>query len=122
MFDYIFYRLANFFYRDDGNMAIRALAILSLTQGLFIIDITFLMLRFTYSSFIIAKYAKFSGQACAILLGLIIILNYLRYRDKFSHFQKKWGDSPTFLQNLSIWVSLLLPWILLYVITTLPKV
>ena len=49
VFDYVFYRIAIFFYKRDGSNAPRSIGIVSVIQILIIGEISFLVLRIFYS-------------------------------------------------------------------------
>ena len=91
--EYIFYRVAKFYYKRDGSSAFRAVAVLSVMQGMLIVDL-FLLIRvlFLHQSDVqdYVKYSRIIGIALAILL---IALNYLHFKDKYWVNVKSWGVS-----------------------------
>lgn len=99
LIEYIFYRVAKFYYKRDGSSAFRAVAVLSVMQGMLIVDL-FLLIRvlFLHQSDVqdYVKYSRIIGIALAILL---IALNYLHFKDKYWKLSDRWRekekDNPT---------------------------
>lgn len=92
VFDYVYYRLAKFFFKKDGTLAARAIMILSLTQLLIVGDITAIIIRFFYNINETKNYTALAGQLGGALITILIVVNFLRYRKSYLKFSKKWGD------------------------------
>jgi hypothetical protein len=69
MFDYIFYRIANFFYKKDGIDAYRAISILSVMQSLVIAEVIVILLRLLFST---KAVANFPLPLPASIIGILV--------------------------------------------------
>ncbi|WP_285010107.1 hypothetical protein [Pedobacter faecalis] len=95
VFDYIFYRVAKFFYKKDGIDAFRAVCTVSMIQGLTFGAFVFSILRMIFGLSETAKHVNSSGGV-GIAIGVILLtLNYLRYKGKYWRFAERWKDSET---------------------------
>lgn len=95
IFDYIYFRLAKFFFKKDGSFAPRAIAIVTLVQSL----ILWILIRFTFniedSSFIREYY-----KTIVVVFGVsVLVLNYRRYNNKYREYSVRWRGSETSTQR-----------------------
>lgn len=89
-FDYIYFRLTEFYYRFDEKVGSTAIAIVALIQGLIIGNI-FMLIRLMIGESIIGKYSKLIGY---ISFGLVLVLyayNFSKYHDKFDILKEHWS-------------------------------
>jgi hypothetical protein len=125
IFDYIFYRIAKFFYRRDGIDAFRAIAIVALMQTLFLAEIATLILRSMFSKEEIAKYALpiKSSYLGMVVVILFLSLNFFKYRKTYWKFSEKWKDKETPMQHevrgYLVLLSIFAPIILLVLMGTI---
>lgn len=99
VFDYIFYRIAKYYYKKDGSDAFTAVILVSLIQNYLIIAIFAPILYQFYSVEETAPFAKLVGKL-SIIPGLIILyLNYRRYKGKYPQLEERWRDKQTPLQR-----------------------
>lgn len=92
IFDYIFFRVAKFFYKKDGVDAFRAVCIVSVVQILLLGASFFSILRLIYNLSEISKFTHFSGKVGGAFYFLFLIFNYYRYKVKYWKFSKKWNN------------------------------
>ncbi|MDB5014386.1 MAG: hypothetical protein JWQ25_2588, partial [Daejeonella sp.] len=86
VFDYIFYRVAKFFYKKDGIDAMRAITIVAVIQGLTLGAVMFSILRLKYDLSQTLEYKKLSGQVGIVIFVILLLCNYLRYKSKYWRF------------------------------------
>ncbi|UXE67867.1 MAG: hypothetical protein KA713_04485 [Chryseotalea sp. WA131a] len=116
--EYIFYRVAKFYYKRDGSSAFRAVAVLSVMQGMLLVDLLLLIrVLFLHQSDVqgYVKYGRMIGVALAVLL---IALNYFHFRGKYWKLSDRWRekekDNPA-LRKTRGWLvvfAIILPFLL----------
>jgi H+/Cl- antiporter ClcA len=115
-FDYIYYRLLQFYFKWDGRNGITAVIGVSMIQCLVLVDVMLWGERFIYSKKQIisdqnAKMVAYLGVA--VLFGLIAF-NYFKYRNKFNSFRNRWKQESSRsrrLKGFAVLACLILPWI-----------
>jgi len=117
VFDYVFYRIAKFFYKRDGSNAPRAIGIVSVIQILIIGEISFLVLRIFYSLSETAKYSKESSKVGIGIALIALVFNYIRYWGKYRVFANRWIENESVeqkrLRGIFVILSIALPFVLL---------
>ncbi|NQZ76081.1 MAG: hypothetical protein HRT61_08220 [Ekhidna sp.] len=108
VFDYMFYRIAKRYYKTDGSFAMRGIGIVSLAQVFVLID-TGIIALFPFISFSEFKsLAVFQSIPISnVSVGVVIvlmILNYLRYRGKYSDFEERWNNEEKSKQRVKGWI------------------
>ena len=94
-FDYVFYRVAKFFFQRDGSAGIRTLMVLTCIQGLVPSAGIIFIQRHFYSRAEIAPYAKGESYLfIGLLLGLGLV-NARRYPRRYSALRLRWQAEPT---------------------------
>jgi membrane protein YdbS with pleckstrin-like domain len=117
--DYIFYRFAESYKKWDGEDAVTAIMAVSLVISMFIMD----LLGFVYMIFFFDKYKnlyKKEGAFIVVLVMLIIIVfTYKRYRGQFKNIKKRWSNETKkqrvirgFLVVSAFFISIILPFII----------
>ncbi|HEY0056437.1 MAG TPA: hypothetical protein VGB63_13870 [Pedobacter sp.] len=118
VFDYIFYRVAKFFYKKDGIDAMRAFVILTVIQGLMLGAIMFSILRLKYDLSQTVEYKKLSGQIGMVIFVILLLCNYLRYKGKYWRFAERWKNIETEKQRkvrgVLVVLAILLPFFLVF--------
>jgi hypothetical protein len=113
VFDYMFYRLAKFFYKRDGSLAPRAIAIVTLTQVLSIAIVLTLIVRLFFDLDQTAIHAKDAGKIGGVAGIVGLVLNYIRYRKGYSKLSDRWRNAETSeqrrLRGFLVFLGILLP-------------
>lgn len=95
IFDYIFYRVAMYFFKRDGTHAPRAIVIVSLIQCLYLSSLIVTISRLIYSTQVTSQYSKLGGQLAGAIIVILVLLNYWRYKRWYSKFNSRWRNSET---------------------------
>ena len=99
LFEYIFYRIAKYFYKRDGSDAIRALGIVSVIQGVLLADLLIIFLKLFVPGSVSEEYVKYGRiVGTAVALGLMFI-NYQYFKKKYWMLSDRWRESETSLQR-----------------------
>lgn len=119
IFDYIFFRVAKFFYKKDGVDAFRAICTVSLIQTLILGKLFFWIVKLKYWRFDHFIHLPIQVKYFAYVIALIIIFfNYIRYRKKYWRFSEKWKDTETQsqrkLRGVLVVSAILLPFLLIF--------
>lgn len=105
LFDYIFYRLAKFYYRWDCRTAITAITGLSFAQACALGWAWVSLLRSAYSRQETAPYSRsFSAVGTGTLVALIL-LNGWRYHNRYVLLRERWqGEAslPRVLRGIGV--------------------
>lgn len=123
-FDYIYYRLIQFYFRWDGRNGITAVIGVSMIQCLILFDLLFLGKRLFYSKeqIISTQNTKVIGYIAVCILFALIAYNYYKHKDKFNSYKRRWKDeSPKTrkLKGVMVLACLILPWLPLILLGTL---
>jgi hypothetical protein len=102
VFDYIFYRLAKYFYKKDGSDAFTAVILVSLIELYLLAAIIAPIIYHFYTKEETASQAKLAGQLSAIPALLLLFLNYRRYKGKYTELKQQWIDKQTPLQRKAL--------------------
>lgn len=118
IFDYIFYRVAKFFYKKDGIDAFRAVCTVSMIQGITLGAIIFSIMRLVDEFPNIIIHLKGSGQI-GIVVGIIFLArNYFRYKGKYWHFAERWKNTESAqqrkLRGVLVVIAILIPIFLVF--------
>lgn len=114
--DYIYYRIAKFFYKSDGNIAMGALVILSMSEVLILSGILTLICRLFYTLEQIRNF-NIGGKEGVIVYFLLIVVNYLYYRNKYEILKERWDNESERQQRLRgilVVIAIFLPFAMLY--------
>lgn len=121
VFDYIYYRIAKFYFKRDGSSAFRAISILSILQCLLFSELIFFIIRIYVPISETEKYSKLSGNIGVAVALIFLLLNYLRYKGKYWQLSERWknSDSPLIfkLKGLLVVLVILLPFIILVIMS-----
>jgi len=118
LFDYTFYRIAQFFYKKDGVDAFRAVCLVSVIQGLIFGKLFFALikLKFWHNDNFILTHIQVKYFACLMAL-IILFFNYIRYKRKYWQFSERWKDTETQSQRnwrgIMVISAILLPFLLI---------
>lgn len=123
-FDYIYYRLIQFYFKWDGRNGITAVIGVSMIQCLILFDLLSLIERFFYSKeqIVSTQNAKVIGYLAVFILFSLIIYNYYKYKDKFNSYKRRWKDESRKtrkLKGVAVLACLILPWLPLFLLGAL---
>lgn len=112
LFDYMFYRLAKFYYRWDRRTAITAIIALSFAQACALGWVWVSLLRSAYSRQETAPYSKSFSAVGTVTLVALILLNGWRYHNRYVLLRERWqGEAPVLrvLKGSGVLLLLVLP-------------
>ncbi|MCX6206174.1 MAG: hypothetical protein NTZ19_07985 [Bacteroidetes bacterium] len=120
-FDYIYYRLAKFYIKWDGENGITALIGVSMIQCLIISELFLITERIVNSKLeIIAKgNTKIVAYIAVALFLFLLLINWFKYRNKYSEFENQWKEESTYTKltkGFFVLVVLIIPWIFVVII------
>ncbi len=122
LFDYVFYRVAKFFYRKDGIDAIRAIAVVTIVQGFLAGEVLTIVLRLFFSLDEIAKFSISVSKVGIAVALILLFLNYQRYKGKYWKFADRWRSSESQAQTIQrgwlVVLVILIPYVLLILLGT----
>ncbi|RZK55445.1 MAG: hypothetical protein EOO87_07850 [Pedobacter sp.] len=120
-YDYIFYRLAQWFFKKDGKSGIRAIALISSSQsfmvGLIVLSNVDLFLTVEERNL----HSQKVGYVGAVVFLLLYFVNYNRFSDKYDRLQSHWEKEPKrkkIIKAFWVLISLLLPVLLFAIVFT----
>lgn len=126
VFDYMFYRIAKRFHKTDGSFAMRGIGIVSLAQVFLLIDVGIIAFFPVISFSEFKTLAVFQSIPIPIAsVGVVIvlmILNYLRYKGKYTDFEERWNSekkSKHILKGWMVFFGVVLPLLMFFF---LPKI
>jgi uncharacterized membrane protein len=121
IFDYIYFRVAKYFFRKDGTSAPRAIAIVTVVQVLLIGAILFTLEKHLLRVGVSKEIAKYIGT---LIAGVLLLLNYLRYKGKYFRYREKWLENEKTkdyrLKGYLVVMGIILPFLLLLLMTNNP--
>jgi len=113
-FDYLYYRITKLYTKWDGNNGINGILMISLIQLLIICDIILPIMRVYFTVSQIYPYSKAIAIIAVTVLFVLIIYNYIKYKNKYDQLNIKWENETQrarMLNGMFILISLILPWI-----------
>jgi hypothetical protein len=113
-FDYIFYRVARFYFKWDKRHAITAVIAVTMIQTLLVMDLTGFIIRLFYNRYVLQDYVQITKFICLTLYFGLLIMNYLKYKGEYAKCKAYWKEeteSKQFYRGLLVLFSLLIPWI-----------
>lgn len=90
IFDYIYFRIAKFFFNRDGSDGVTAISIISLIQACIIVAIIVLILKLTSLFEIVIISGKALGFFSVIIAVALMRVNFLLYKKKYHFLRSKW--------------------------------
>jgi len=119
LFDYIFYRVARFYYKWDNSNGITGIIAVTMVQALLILDLIIIISKFKYDRTITSQYAPSIKLAASIFFIVLLLLNFRKYYDKFHTYKKRWNGEEKnafFNHGILVMLSLIIPWTILILI------
>jgi hypothetical protein len=117
LFEYIFYRIAKFYYKRDGSRAFGAVAVVSVMQGVLFADIMIVVLNLFVENATRSEYVKYGRPIGYLLAFSLIAFNYWYFKDTYWKLSDRWREKETSAQRRMrgylVVLSIFTPFILL---------
>lgn len=113
-FDYVYYRITQLYHKWDGRVGTTAIVAISIFQTLVFVDIFTIVLRLLYDRNTTKEYVTVGKWIITVLMALIVIYNYKKYRQQYNKQRFLWKDEPKaqrFIKGVLIVILLILPWL-----------
>ncbi len=113
-FDYIYYRVAEFYIKWDGRNGITALLAIVMMQCLFILTCIGVLYKSNLITNEPLKYVLFHKAIVYITCGASLYINYKKYYNKYFTLRSYWkNDSPIKrrLKGLLVILVMVLSWV-----------
>lgn len=121
IFDYIYFRVAKYFFKKDGTSAQRAIAIVTVVQIFLIGTVLFALDRHLLKLGVSVDVAKYIG---VLIAGIILLLNHIRYKGKYFRYRERWlgREIPKGykLKGYLVVIAIFIPFLLLLLMTDTP--
>ncbi len=100
MINYLFYRLARWFYKEDGPVAIRATLAISIISSTVFILIAYMALCLIFGNAVLTRnwmsaYQQYIFISVIMVWVSISICSFLYYRNKYFAFDKRWHNETS---------------------------
>jgi len=121
-FDYVFYRIAQLFYKRSGRRGLPAISLITITQTLAIGIVINLIADHVIARTTRELHYKEFGYVGAVISVLLMYINHRKYVGKYNELRFKWKDEDParrFFKGILVVVSLILPPILLTILSHL---
>jgi hypothetical protein len=92
IFDYTFYRVAKAYKKWDGFEGITAIFAVSLSQSMILLDIILFIILETLNKSERLDLKPYDKISTVTIMLVIFILNFIRYKGKFSVFDERWKN------------------------------
>ena len=117
-FEYIYFRVAKFYFKWDGKGGATAIAAVCSIQMTMAFNVYLFMLRIINDTHLRKIHAL---EKCAVLLffSLIFYYNYRKHQNNYNKYRNYWKDEILIkkrIKGLLVILSLLFPWTLLFLI------
>ena len=113
-FDYIYYRITQFYFKWDGRTGGTAIVAISMIQTLLVGDIFVFFSRLSFNRDDTAPYSKMIGYVFVLILVLLVIYNYHKYDGNYNRLKLYWKEETgklRLVRGFLVIISLLLPWL-----------
>jgi formate hydrogenlyase subunit 3/multisubunit Na+/H+ antiporter MnhD subunit len=113
-FDYIFYRVARFYFKWDKRHGITAISAITMIQALIISDFIGFVGKLFFDRSVTQNYvveAKFIGISLFLIL---LFFNYKKYYGSYFKYKNYWKEESRkehFVKGVLVLLSLIVPWI-----------
>lgn len=114
MFDYMYYRIATWYFRRErkGKLSVQASMLVSLSQILIITDIGGLIILETLEASVSSQLMK---QYSPLYIGIILLISFYndwRYKGKYERYHERWmseGDFNRNIRGIGVIILILVP-------------
>lgn len=121
-FEYIYYRITQFYFKWDGRTGGTAIVAISMIQTLLIGDIVVFLSRLLLERSDTSPYSKTIAYFFGIILMILVIYNYRKYNGRYNKFRSFWKKETRrerFFKGVLVIISLICPWIPIIIIGVL---
>jgi hypothetical protein len=111
-FDYIYYRITQFFFKRDGRTGFTGIAFISLLQTLSVAVVVLEISKQLLTADTRALFSKQFGYLGAGIALFSMVYNYKKYNGKYNKYRFHWKDETKetrILKGFYIFLSFLLP-------------
>jgi len=118
--DYVYYRLCKLYYRYDGSTGVHAMLIITLTEGVLLLDVILFFTHYFYTLTQVQTLKNGGYVLVALSIVPLALYNYLNYIkpakkfDKLNNILRNEAKKSKIINGFSVLVFLLSPWIVLY--------
>lgn len=113
-FDYIYYRITQFYFKWDGRTGGTAIVAISMIQTLLVGDIVVFLSRLILERNDTTPYSKTIAYVFGGMLVLFVIYNYRKYNGSYNKFRSFWKEetrNQRFVKGLLVIACLIIPWV-----------
>jgi len=120
--DYIYYRTCKIYYKYDGSSGIHAMLIISLTEGILLLDFILFLLSSFFTSQQLHSAKTIEYIAVAVSIAPVAIYNYIHYlrpKNKFNDLNEIWkndSNANRIIKGFVIFIVLVMPWAILFLL------
>lgn len=118
-FEYIYYRITQFYFKWDGRTGGTAIVAISMIQTLLIGDIVVFLSILLLEKGDTSPYSKTIAYFFGIILVMLVIYNYRKYNGRYNKFRSFWKKETRrerFFKGVLVITSLICPWIPIIII------
>ncbi len=119
-FSYMFYRITKAYFKWDGRQGFTAILAISMFQILIIGCSVILILRIFIDRSQLQNYSYLFKNVAVFLGFLLVIFNYRTYSKNYSRYKERWKNESKplkYLKGILIILTLIFPWVLVYLIS-----
>lgn len=123
-FDYIYFRVAEVYFKWDGKNGVTAVFAVSLIQSLLFLCVLGTLYKTILSPEITSKLHGYSKWISFALVGFLSIYNYQKFKGKYFFYKSYWKDENKKvrrIKGLLVLLSLIIPWIPIVLLGTIFK-
>lgn len=113
-FDYIFYRVARFYFKWDKRHGITAISAVTMIQALIISDVIGFIGKLIYNRSVTQNYVAEVKLVGISLFLILLFFNYRKYYGKYFKYKNYWKEETKkeqFKRGVLVIFSLIIPWI-----------
>ncbi|WP_223649912.1 hypothetical protein [Hymenobacter psoromatis] len=112
LFNYVFYRIAKFYYKWDGSDSSTAIIAISGIQVLYVALLFSTLIRVNFTRHQINPYSKSIEIVGFFSILILVYLNSKKYEGLYNLLRNKWINetyTQGFFRGLGVWVIALFP-------------
>lgn len=123
-FDYIYFRVAKVYFKWDGEDGITAVFAVTLIQSLLFMCVLGTLYKTILSPEFTSKLHGYSKLISFVLVGLLSIYNYKKFKDKYYFYKSYWKNENKKVSNIKgllVILTFIIPWIPIVLLGTIFK-